>query len=41
MFVPGRTSQPWLRRLVLGAMFSKFGLPLAMKWLGTRSVLPA
>ena len=40
VFVPGRRSRPWLRRLVLKAIFSKPGLSLAMKWFGTRSVLP-
>ena len=41
VFVPSIRSQPWLRRLAIRAMFSGIGLPLAMKWFGTRSVLPA
>lgn len=41
MFVPNRRSRPWLRRLVLKAMFSGFGLPLMMRWFNIRSVLPA
>ena len=40
VFVPGTRSQPWLRHLAIRLMFSGIGLPLAMKWLGTRSVLP-
>jgi 2-polyprenyl-6-methoxyphenol hydroxylase-like FAD-dependent oxidoreductase len=41
MFVRGKRSQPWLRYLALRLMFSRIGLPLAMRWLGGRSVLPA
>jgi 2-polyprenyl-6-methoxyphenol hydroxylase-like FAD-dependent oxidoreductase len=41
LFVPNRRSQPWLRHLVLRLMFSKIGLPLAMRSFGGRSVLPA
>lgn len=41
VFVPGKRSMPWLRRLAIRLMFSGFALPLAMKWLGGRSVLPA
>jgi 2-polyprenyl-6-methoxyphenol hydroxylase-like FAD-dependent oxidoreductase len=41
MFVPNGRSQPWLRHLAIRLMFSGLGLPLAMKWFGTRSVLPA
>jgi 2-polyprenyl-6-methoxyphenol hydroxylase-like FAD-dependent oxidoreductase len=40
MFVPGKRSQPWLRHLALRLMFSGIGLPLAMRSLGGRSVLP-
>jgi 2-polyprenyl-6-methoxyphenol hydroxylase-like FAD-dependent oxidoreductase len=40
VFVPSQRSMPWLRRLAIKLMFSGIGLPLAMKWLGTRSVLP-
>ena len=41
VFVPGKRSTPWLRRLAIKLMFGGLGLPLAMRWLGTRSVLPA
>jgi 2-polyprenyl-6-methoxyphenol hydroxylase-like FAD-dependent oxidoreductase len=41
LFVPSRRSRPWLRRLALKLMFSRVGLPLMMRWFGTRSVLPA
>jgi 2-polyprenyl-6-methoxyphenol hydroxylase-like FAD-dependent oxidoreductase len=41
IFVPSQRSMPWLRRLALKTMFSRVGLPLAMRWFGTRSVLPA
>jgi 2-polyprenyl-6-methoxyphenol hydroxylase-like FAD-dependent oxidoreductase len=40
MFVPGKRSQPWLRHLALRLMFSGIGLPLAMRSVGGRSVLP-
>jgi 2-polyprenyl-6-methoxyphenol hydroxylase-like FAD-dependent oxidoreductase len=41
VFVPGKRSLPWLRRMAIRLMFSGIGLPLAMKWLGARNVLPA
>jgi 2-polyprenyl-6-methoxyphenol hydroxylase-like FAD-dependent oxidoreductase len=41
VFVPGKHSMPWLRHFAIKLMFSGIGLPLAMRWLGTRSVLPA
>jgi 2-polyprenyl-6-methoxyphenol hydroxylase-like FAD-dependent oxidoreductase len=41
VFVPSSRSQPWLRRLAIRALFSGIGLPLAMRWFGTGSVLPA
>jgi 2-polyprenyl-6-methoxyphenol hydroxylase-like FAD-dependent oxidoreductase len=41
IFVPNRRSRRWLRRLTLWAMFSRIGLPLAMRAFGTRSVLAA
>jgi 2-polyprenyl-6-methoxyphenol hydroxylase-like FAD-dependent oxidoreductase len=41
VFVPSKRSMPWLRHLALKLIFSSAGLPLAMKWLGGRSVLPA
>lgn len=41
VFVPGKRSMPWLRRLAIKLMFSTVGLPLAMRWFGARSVLPA
>jgi 2-polyprenyl-6-methoxyphenol hydroxylase-like FAD-dependent oxidoreductase len=41
VFVPSKSSTPWLRRLAIKLMFSGIGLPLAMKMLGGRSVLPA
>ena len=41
VFLPSKRSVPWLRHLALKLMFSSAGLPLAMKWLGGRSVLPA
>ena len=39
VFVPSKRSTPWLRCLAIKLMFSGIGLPLAMKWLGGRSVL--
>jgi 2-polyprenyl-6-methoxyphenol hydroxylase-like FAD-dependent oxidoreductase len=41
IFVRGSRSMPWLRRLAIRAMFSRCGLPLMMKFAGTRGVLPA
>jgi 2-polyprenyl-6-methoxyphenol hydroxylase-like FAD-dependent oxidoreductase len=42
MFVPGKASHMWLRRLAIRAMFSSLGLPLMMRAFGARSsVLPA
>jgi 2-polyprenyl-6-methoxyphenol hydroxylase-like FAD-dependent oxidoreductase len=40
IFVRGSRSMPWLRRLAIRAMFSRCGLPLMMKFAGTRGMLP-
>ena len=39
IFIPSRRSRPWLRRLVIKAMFSPLLLPLVFRWFGARSVL--
>ena len=41
VFVPGKRSRPWLRRRAIKLVGSGIGLPLAMRWLGTRRMLPA
>jgi 2-polyprenyl-6-methoxyphenol hydroxylase-like FAD-dependent oxidoreductase len=38
-FIPSRDSWPWLRRLVIKAMFSPLLLPLMFRWFGARSAL--
>ena len=39
IFIPSKRSRPWLRRLVIKAMFSPLALPLVFPWFGARSVL--
>jgi 2-polyprenyl-6-methoxyphenol hydroxylase-like FAD-dependent oxidoreductase len=39
LFVPKRTSRPWLRRLTLRLIFSRAVLPLVLKFFGSKSVL--
>jgi 2-polyprenyl-6-methoxyphenol hydroxylase-like FAD-dependent oxidoreductase len=39
VFIPSRRSRPWLRRLVVKAMFSPLLLPLMFRWFGAKSVL--
>jgi 2-polyprenyl-6-methoxyphenol hydroxylase-like FAD-dependent oxidoreductase len=39
IFIPSRRSRPWLRRLVIKAMFSPLLLPLVFRWFGARSIL--
>jgi hypothetical protein len=40
LFVPTKNSRPWLRRLVIRAMFSKALIGIGLRSFGTRSVLP-
>ncbi len=39
IFIPSRRSRPWLRRLVIKAMFNPLLLPLVFRWFGAKSVL--
>jgi len=38
-FIPSARSRPWLRRLVIKAMFSPLMLPLVFRWFGAGSAL--
>jgi len=39
VFIPSARSRPWLRRLVIKAIFSPLLLPFMFRWFGAKSVL--